>query len=147
MLTGFPSVQNAPIRSQRARNTFKRFSNAPQLCPTFPNSLYAHAYLHNIPYQMGLYLRYNHTHHENHTYEIGLATCIKTCMRSSFRQAPSHDANCFMQEASRETVSAIHVWKMQDSIIGSFVFLEPWCSLLLGGGSSQTFPKLLNKSQ
>ena len=32
-----------------------------------------------------------------------------------------------MQEARRESVSVSYVWKMQESIIGSFVFLEPWC--------------------
>ena len=31
--------------------------------------------------------------------------------------------------------------KLQDSIIGSLVFLEPWCVLLLGCGSSKTVPK------
>ena len=35
----------------------------------------------------------------------------------------------FMQEARREPVSKKYVLKMQDSIMCSFVFLEPWCIL------------------
>ena len=34
---------------------------------------------------------------------------------------------CVVQEARRESVSVSYVWKMQDSILGPFVFLEPWC--------------------
>ena len=55
---------------------------------------------------------------------------------------------CFMQESRREYASVSYVGKMQDSIIGSFVFLEPFVRyLLLASGSSQAVPKRPKTSQ
>ena len=47
---------------------------------------------HTIPYHNRLCLPYHHTNHKNHTHGIGLANCINSCMCSSFRIAPAHDA-------------------------------------------------------
>ena len=100
---------------------------APQRCQTFPNSLSAYAYVHTMPY-MGLCLQYYYLHNKNHTYEIGLATCIKSCMCPSFRQFPSDDAYVLhARSASGICICQLHFEKMQDSIIGSFVFLEFGC--------------------
>ena len=73
---------------------------------------------------MGLCLPYHRTHHKYLTYRIGLATCIKSCMCSSFRRAPSHEAYVFHSRSTSRSVAFGHV---PDSIIGSLVFLEPWC--------------------
>ena len=83
MLHSPPSLLNDPTRSRSSRDAFKRVHNASRLT------------CHTIPYHKGLCLPYNNTHHKNHTYEIGLSTCIESCMCSSFRQAPYHGAYVF----------------------------------------------------
>ena len=80
-------------RSHTIQNGSKTLQVVPKLSLTFPILIHALCLLtyHTIPWHTMQY----HTHHKNHTYGIGVATCIKSCMCSSLRQAHSHDAYVF----------------------------------------------------
>ena len=79
---------------------------------------------HTIPY--GIMLSIPPYKPQKHTYGIDLATCIKSCMCSSFRQDPSHDA--YVLQCKKHAGNMyLSVTFGKNARFDSFVFLEPWC--------------------
>ena len=84
-----------PKSLQTHSNGCKRLQTAPQRCQTFPNYLSTYAYLHTITYHTTPYGMMDtiprYTPQKPYIWD----SCIKSCMCSSFRLAPSHDAYAF----------------------------------------------------
>ena len=159
MLPSLPSPLAAPMRSQNARNTFKRYHNvsrrpttlpnvcttfqdAPQRCQPFPNSLML--MLTYIPYHR-FCLQYHHAQHKHtiYIYGIGLSTCIKYCMCSSCRQTNSHDTYEF-HARSTSGICICHL-RWEKTRFYNWVIRVSRAlvrCLLLGGGSSHTSKQL-----
>ena len=123
-------------------NDSKTLQAAPERSQTFPNYLSDYAYLQTIPHHtMGICLPYHHTHHKNHTYQIHLATCIKSCMCSSFRPAPSHEAYVFhARSTSGFCIRQLRLEKSKTQSLGHSRLWGHGAFLLLGGGVFQPFP-------
>ena len=91
---------------------------------------------------MGLCLPYRHTHHKNHTYGIGLATCIKSCMCSCFRPVLSHEAYVFhARSMSGFCFCQLHLEESETRSLGHSCFWGLGALSLLSGGSFRAAPK------
>ena len=126
ILPSLTSLLNAPHTLPKRSKNIQTF---PQRFKTLHNAAKQFYAYHTIPYQMGLCSPYNNTHHKNHTYEwdrpgnlhevlhvLQLQTnSISRCVCVSCKK---HAGNLYLSAT---------FGKMQDSIIGSIVFLKPWC--------------------
>ena len=145
----------------------KTLHAAPKHSQTFTSSVYAYVYLHTIILYHTISYRIMLTippyRPQKCTYGIGLATCIKFCMCSSFRRAPTHEAYVFHARSTLDSVVVSYVrentgfdhWVTRVSrALVSFnvrknTRFDHWVTrvsralvrLLLGDGSAQIVPK------
>ena len=117
MLPSLPSLLNAHIRSQNARNVFKSVHNASRRSTMLPKpspNIFMFM-LTCIPY---------------HTCRISMAACIKSPACAPLLFKTSSFSRCVYVSCKKHVGKlylSVTFGKILVLIIRSFVFLEPWC--------------------